>query len=113
MNDLLDISHRVFPVAVVGLGVLSPVDAFTDGQHFYFDDAGVARLGAHLTGRLDLAGRSVRVERSEEGWYEQRGRQILPLHQRRVGGRTVFRFDQEWLFTVVPAAIPAQEQRLT
>ena len=113
MSDLLDISHRVLPVSVLGLGMLSPVDAFTDGQHFYFDDAAVARIGAHLTGDLDLAGRFVRVERSDAGWQEQRGREIRQLHQRRIRGQSVFRFDREWLFSVVPVAIPAQEQHRT
>ena len=99
--DLLDITHRVMPVAVVGPGVATPVDAYTDGQHFYFDDANIARVGAHLTGLLDLAGRPVRVERSGPGWHEQRGLQERPLHRRHIDGRTYFRFDDEWLFTVV------------
>ena len=47
-----------------GPGATVPVAAFTDGRHFYFDDDNAARVGAHLTGRLDLAGRLVRVERS-------------------------------------------------
>jgi hypothetical protein len=113
VNDLLDISHRVLAVAVVGSGVPNPVPAFTDGQHFYFDDATVARVGAHLSGRLDLAGRPVRIERSDQGWHEQRGRHIRPLHQRSVNGEPVFRFDEEWLFSVVPEPIPAQQQNLS
>jgi hypothetical protein len=101
LNELLDISHRVSPVTVIGSGVVSPVEAFTDGQHFYFDDATVARVGAHLTGLVDLAGRPVRIERTEQGWHEQRGQHIRQLHQRHVRGRVVYRFDDEWLFTVV------------
>jgi hypothetical protein len=113
VNDLLDISHRVLPVAVIGSGVPNPVPAFTDGQHFYFDDAGVARVGAHLTGRLDLAGRSVRIERSDQGWHEQRGSHIRPLHQRSINGEPVFRFDEAWLFSVVTGPIPPQQQNLS
>lgn len=100
MNDLLDITDKVVPVAVVGAGATSPVGAFTAGQYFYFDDASTARVGAHLTGRLDLAGRPVRVERTRFGWAELRGRQERPLHQRHIDGRVVYRFDEEWLFTV-------------
>ena len=87
-------------VAVVGVGATGPVDAYTDGQHFYFDDASTARVAAQLTGRLDLAGRPVRVERTRFGWSELRGRQERPLHQRHISGRAVYRFDEEWLFTV-------------
>lgn len=101
MNDLLDITHKVLPVAVVGPGGVGPLPAYTDGHHFYFDDDAVARAAAHLSGLLDLAGRPVTVERSETGWQEFRGRQERPLHQRHIGGRQVFRFDEEWLFTVV------------
>ena len=107
VTDLLDISHKVMPVAVVGSGVLTPVDAFTDGRHFYFDSTNVARVAAHLTGASDLAGRAVRIERSMTGWHEQHGDQIRPLHQRRIDGRTVYRFDEEWLFTVT---MPTQRE---
>lgn len=100
MHDLLDITGRTIPVAVVGVGATTPFDAYTDGQHFYFDDASTARVAAHLTGRLDLAGRPVRVERTRFGWSELRGHQERPLHQRHIDGRPVFRFDDEWLFTV-------------
>lgn len=106
MNDLLDITHKVLPVAVVGPGGVGPLNAYTDGQHFYFDDDAVARAGAHLSGQLDLAGRTVTVERSASGWQEFRGRQERPLHQRSVDGRPVFRFDEEWLFTVVRPGDP-------
>lgn len=108
MLDLVDITHRVMPVAVVGSGAATPVEAYTDGRHFYFDDDNVARVGAHLTRRLDLAGRSVRVERSAAGWCEQRGAgHVRLLHHRHVGGQVVYRFDEEWLFTVVsPPARP-------
>ena len=101
MSDLLDITHKVLPVAVIGSGLVEPVAAYTDGQHYYFDDDNIARVGAHLTGLLDLAGRTVRVERSGRGWHEQRDRQVRPLHQRHIGGQNYFRFDDEWLFTVV------------
>ncbi len=102
MLDLLDITHRVLPVAVIGSGGTQPVAAYTDGRYFYFDDDNAARVGAHLTGRLDLAGRPVRVERTHVGWCEQRGRShFRPLHHRHIGGRVVYRFDEEWLFTVV------------
>lgn len=107
VSDLLDITHKVLPVTVVGSGLIGPVAAFTDGQHFYFDHAGVARVGAHLSGSLDLAGRPVRVERNDSGWQEQRGRQVRQLHQRRINGADVFRFDEEWLFRVVEPARPA------
>lgn len=100
MNDLLDITNRVIPVTVIGAGTTTAIDAFTDGQHYYFDDANTARIGAHLTGRLDLAGRPVRVERTESGWSELRGTQERPVHLREVDGRPVYRFDDEWLFTV-------------
>lgn len=100
--DLLDITHRVLPVAVVGAGASTPVPAYTDGRYFYFDDDNAARVGAHLTGRLDLAGRPVRVERSDTGWCEHRGgSHRRPLHQRHIDGQVVYRFDEEWLFTVV------------
>ena len=101
MDDLLDISDRVLPVAVIGAGITTPVDAYTDGQHFYFDDVNAAHIGAHLTGRLDLAGRPVRVERGHTGWTEHRGASVRQVHQRHIGGHTVFRFDTEWLFTIV------------
>lgn len=101
MTDLLDITHKVLPVAVVGPGGVGPLPAYTDGHHYYFDNDAVARAGAHLSGLRDLAGRLVTVERSESGWQEFRGAQERSLHQRRIGGRQVFRFDDEWLFTVV------------
>lgn len=66
MLDLLDITHRVLPVAVIGSGATDPVAAYTDGRYFYFAATNVARVGAHLTGRLDLArrpGRPLMVER--------------------------------------------------
>lgn len=99
VNDLLDISDRVLPVSVLTAGMT--VAAYTDGQHYYFDDAGAAEVGAHLTGGFDLAGRAVRVECDNSGSQEHRGRSIRRLHQRHIGGRTVFRFDSERLFTVV------------
>jgi hypothetical protein len=105
MSDLLDITHKVTPVMVVGAGAITPVDGYTDGLHFYFDDSNAARIGAHLTGLLDLAGRPVRVERTDSGWSEQRGTRVQALHQRHIAGRTVYRFDDEWLFTV---AMPHQ-----
>lgn len=83
--------------------------AYTDGRYCSFADDNAARVGAHLTGRLDLAGRPVRVERTHLGWCEQRGRSHLRrLHHRRIGGRVVYRFDEEWLFTVVTP--PGQPQ---
>jgi hypothetical protein len=106
VTDLLDITHKVLPVAVVGPGGVGPLPAYTDGQHYYFDDDAVARAGAHLSGLLDLAGRPVTVERSASGWQEFRGRQERPLHQRHVAGKRVFRFDEEWLFTVVRPGAP-------
>ena len=111
MLDLLDITHRVLPVAVVGSGAADPVAAYTDGRYFYFDDDNAARVGAHLTGRLDLAGRPVRIERSATGWCEQRGaHHVRLLHHRHIGGRVVYRFDEEWLFTVVEPPAPAVQQ---
>lgn len=107
MDDLLDITDRVLPVAVTGAGAAIPVDAYTDGQRFYFDDANAARVGAQLTGQSDLAGRLVSVQRTASGWSELRGRQVRPLHQRHIDGRTVYRFDEEWLFTVT---VPAQRR---
>ncbi len=108
MTDLLDITDKVLPVAVVGSGVTDPVDAYTDGQHFYFEDPDVARVGAFLTGTFDLAGRRVRIERTDAGWQEHRGGQVRQLHQRRVRGELVYRFDDEWLFAVVlPQTTPA------
>jgi hypothetical protein len=101
VTDLLDITSKVLPVAVVGPGGVGPLPAYTDGHHYYFDDAAVAQAGAHLSGLLDLAGRTVSVERSASGWQEYRGRQERSLHQRHIAGRQVFRFDDEWLFTVV------------
>ncbi len=101
MTDLLDITEKVLPVAVIGPGGAGPLPAYTDGQHYYFDDDAVARAGAHLSGLLDLAGRPVRVERTGSGWQEFRGRQQRQLHQRHVDGRSVYRFDDEWLFTLV------------
>ncbi len=107
MTDLLDITHKVLPVAVVGPGGVGPLPAYTDGHHYYFDDEAVAQAGARLSGLLDLAGRTVSVERSLSGWQEFRGQQERPLHQRHIAGRQVFRFDDEWLFTVVRPAEPA------
>jgi len=52
MLNLLDITHRVLPVAVIGSGGTEPVAAYTDGRYFYFDDDNAARVGAHLSGRL-------------------------------------------------------------
>ena len=106
VNDLLDITHKVLPVAVVGPGGVGPLPAYTDGQHYYFDDDAVALAGVHLSGLRDLAGRTVTVERSASGWQELRGRQERPLHQRHVQGRQVFRFDDEWLFTMVRPGEP-------
>ena len=106
MNDLLDITHKVLPVAVIGPGGIGPLPAYTDGQHFYFDHDAVARAGAHLSGLRDLAGRTVTVQQSESGWQELRGDQERSLHQRHVDGRQVFRFDDEWLFTVVRPGDP-------
>lgn len=107
MNDLLDITDKVIAVSVVGAGATIPVDAYTDGDHFYFDDANTARVGAHLTGQMDLAGRPVRVERTECGWSELRGRQERPVHRRHIDGRVVYRFDEEWLVTVTfPHPLP-------
>ena len=108
MDDLLDITGKVISVAVLGAGATTPFDAYTDGQHFYFDDANTARIAAHLTGRQDLAGRLVRVERTTCGWSEMRGGQQRPVHQRHINGRTVYRFDDEWLFNVtLPHPRPA------
>lgn len=109
MDDLLDITRKVIPVAVIGQGGTIPVEAYTDGQHFFFDDANTAAVGAQLTGHLDLAGRPVRVERTEFGWRELRGGQERPVHQRHIDGRVVYRFDEEWLFTVVTIPHPRQE----
>lgn len=107
MTDLLDITDKVLPVAVLGPGGVGPLPAYTDGHHYYFDDAAVAQAGAHLSGLLDLAGRTVSVERSASGWQEYRGQQERSLHQRHISGRQVFRFDDEWLFTVVRPGEPA------
>ena len=101
MTDLLDITHRVLPLAVVRFGTVDVLGCHTDGRHFYFDEDNTARVAADLTGRRDLAGRPVRVERTSTGWREQRGTQVRPLRQRRINGRVVYRFDEEWLFTVV------------
>ncbi len=106
MLNLLDITHRVLPVAVIGSGGTEPVAAYTDGRYFYFDDDNAARVGAHLSGRLVRpawpAGRPVRGERTHVGWCEQRGRgHLRHLHHRHFGGRIVYRFDEEWLFTVI------------
>lgn len=106
MTDLLDITDKVLPVAVVGPGGIGPLPAFTDGQHYYFENHAVAQAGAHLSGLLDLAGRTVTVQRSASGWQEYRGAQERPLHQRHIDGRQVFRFDDEWLFTVVRPGEP-------
>ena len=100
MDDLLDISHKVIPVVVVGDGAPAAVDAYTDGQHFYFDEANAALVAARLTGRFDLSGRPVTVRRTAAGWAEVRGTQVRPAHLRHVAGRAVYRFDEEWLFTV-------------
>lgn len=100
-HDVLEISGRAVPVSVTCAGMTSPVQAFTDGLHHYFDDAATARVGAHLTGQCDLAGRVVRVERNAVGWEEHRDRVVRQLHRRHIDGRTVFRFDEEWLFTAV------------
>ena len=108
VDDLLDIGDRVRTVQVVGSGMAEPVPTFTDGLHVYFDDATTARVGAHLTGRVDLAGRPVHVDRSGVGWREHRGLNIRSLHHRHVAGSSVFRFDDEWLFTVVE---PVPHQR--
>lgn len=110
-DDLLDIGHRARPVLVVGPGMADPVSAYIDGQHFYFDDATTAEVGAHLTGRVDLSGRLVNVERTGIGWREQRGWINRPLHHRRVTGTPVFRFDDEWLFTVVQTLPEQRRQR--
>lgn len=112
MNDLLDITDRVQPVAVVGSGVTQPVAAYTDGRHFYFAEADAARVGAHLTGQVDLAGRVVRIERGDTGWAEHHGPTIVQVHQRHINGRTVFRFDTEWLFTVAAPASPSPSPSL-
>lgn len=100
MDDLLDISNKVIPVVVVGDGAPAAVDAYTDGQHFYFDEVNAARVGAQLTGRRDLSGRPVKVQRTAAGWAEERGTQVRPAHLRHVAGHAVYRFDEEWLFTV-------------
>ena len=100
MDDLLDNTDRVRPVTVVGSGLTQPVDAYTDGRHCWFDDANAARIGAQLTGRLDLAGRPVRVERGTAGWAEHHGPGVRRLHQRHPNGHTVFWFDTEWLYTI-------------
>ena len=84
------------------------VPAFTDGQHVYLDDDATTTVGAHLTGRVDLAGRLVRVERSCTGWQDRRNWIVRQLHHGRVDGMPVFRFDDEWLFTVVE---PLPDQR--
>ena len=101
MTDLLDITDKVLPVAVTGPGGVGPLPAYTDGHHYYFDDDAVVRAGAHMSGLRDLAGRTVTVERSASGWHEFRDRQERQLHQRHIAGQPVFRFDDEWLFTVV------------
>lgn len=100
MDDLLDISGKVIPVLVVGDGEPAAVDGYTDGHHFYFDEANAAVIGAQLTGRLDLSGRPVTVERTQGGWSERRGTQVRPAHLRHIAGQAVYRFDDEWLFTV-------------
>jgi hypothetical protein len=107
VDDLLDITAKVLPVAVIGAGASIPFDAYTDGQRFYFDEANAARVGAQLTGQSDLAGRPVTVQRTGSGWSELRGHQVRPAHQRHIGGRTVYRFDEEWLFTVT---VPTQRR---
>ena len=108
MTDLLDITDKVLPVAVIGPGGVGPLPAYTDGHHFYFDDEAVARAGVHLSRLHDLAGRAVTVARSAFGWQELRGQQERPLHQRHIAGQQVFRFDEEWLFTVVRPGEPAR-----
>ena len=110
MFDLLDITHKVLPVTVVGSGLATPVPAYTDGQRFYFDDSTMAVVGKHLTGRLDLAGRLVLVERASQGWQEQRGPAVHPLHERRIAGGVVYRLDDEWLFTPVAPRSAARQR---
>jgi hypothetical protein len=105
VHDVLDISDKVTSVAVICAGLTSPVQAFTDGLHYYFDDDATARVGAQLTGRRDLAGRLVRVQRNAVGWEEHRNRVVRQLHRRHIDGRTVFRFDEEWLFTAIAPAV--------
>ena len=98
-------------MVVVGHGAPAAVDAYTDGQHFYFDEANAARVGEQLTGRLDLSGRPVTVQRTAAGWAEIRGTQVRAAHLWHVAGRAVYRFDEEWLFTVtVTAPAPAARQ---
>ncbi len=72
MLNLLDITHRVLPVAVIGSGGTEPVAAYTDGRYFYFDDDNAARVGAHLSGALvrpacpaGLAGRPAGAGRTD------------------------------------------------
>ena len=111
MSNLLDITGKVIAVTVTTAGLLDPFPAYTDGRRFFFDDATVARIGEHLTGQLDLAGRTVRVQRTAQGWQEQRGTAIHLLHQRHIVGGPVYRFDDEWLFTPVTPGRQAQQPR--
>lgn len=103
MSELKDITHKVSQVQVVGPLGIGPLTSFTDGLRFYFDDNETARLAAHLTGTDDLAGRTVRISRTKKGWEEKRGKKSAQhLRERLVDGVTVYRLDEEWLFTAAP-----------
>lgn len=103
MSGLKDITQKVSRVQVVGPLGVGPMESFTDGHRFYFADDDTARLAAHLTGTKDLAGRTVRISRTKKGWEEKRGKKPAQrLRERLVEGTTVYRLDEEWLFTAAP-----------
>lgn len=60
----------------------------------------MARAAARLTGRRDLSGRTVAVQRTEQGLRFAASRKGQ-VHHRQIADVQVFRFDDEWLFTEV------------